>query len=89
MQSTKGRKLTTFVSASSNQRVTHEADVVAIRDIVHGAGADGLPLNELFDRLVAEGRSLPNLSAGVMQLVRERRMELTPERRLRWTETVQ
>lgn len=79
--------MTTFVSESPDQRVINEADAAAIRDLVRGAGVDGLPLNRLFDQLAAEGHSLPSLSTAVMYLIHKRHLDLTAERRLRWIES--
>jgi hypothetical protein len=80
--------LTTFVSPRPDQHVTseaNEADVASIRKVVRSAGSEGLPLNSLFDRLgAASGYPLSRLSTTVMQLLRERQIVLTPERRLLW-----
>jgi hypothetical protein len=84
--------VTTFASPRPHEHVTNEAnesDVAPIRDILQAADSDGLPLNALFERLGAEGYPLPGLSTAVMQLLREERVELTPERRVRWVEPAQ
>jgi len=80
--------LTAVVSSRPDQHVTNkanEADVASIREVVCSAGSEGLPLNSLFDRLgAASGYPLSRLSTTLMQLLRERQIVLTPERRLVW-----
>ncbi len=82
--------MTTFADFRHDHDVTPGADedlVTSVSDFLREAGSEGVRLNTVMDRFIADGHTVPSLSNVLTQLIREGRIVLTPDRQLRWAVT--
>lgn len=79
--------MTAVADIRPDHGVTDEVDekiVISIRGALGDAGQDGAPLSGVMRKLIQAGLPVPSLGPAMTQLIREGKLDLTPDRRLRW-----
>lgn len=82
----------TTMSGPRQRETADQALKTAVRsvsDVVRAAEPDGLPLRKVLEELAHQGMSVPVRSSAITQLLRDGRVELTTDRRLRWVTQVE